>query len=227
MTITEQVMPFNFRGEIVLQTEIPVYNSTYSTPIINLIDKGLNFQYNGIQPLLKTTNVFYDNLSSILSYYAYLALGFDYDSFSLYGGDLYFNKAYEVFSSLQANVVNDDGWRVDGAVRRNRYWLIENLLNPKLRPFRQSFYEYHRLCLDVMHLEVERPRAILLSALTTIGQANIEYPTTYLITMFGDTKKDEIVEIFLSGDIGQKNKVVNIMVGMDASKQNVYKKLQQ
>ena len=222
LTITEEVQSNVFKAELVVQTERPVYNSTYSSPLINLIDKNVSFTFNGLQPLLKTTNTFYDNLSSILSFYVYYIMGMDYDSFSLNGGEPHFLKAQEIITSLPSNYVRDDGWKNDGGGRRNRYWLIENILNPRMRQFRQAFYEYHRLSLDKMYDEPDKSRAVMLSALTSIGQANLEYPNTYLIQMFGDAKKDEVVEIFKLGDKGQKIKVKGIMVGMDASKTEKY-----
>ncbi|HMU01988.1 MAG TPA: DUF4835 family protein [Saprospiraceae bacterium] len=222
LTITSEPQPNVFTAELILQTERPVFNSSYSSPILNLIDKNVSFSFSGLQPLLKTTNTFYDNLSSILSYYAYLTIGSDYDSFSLNGGELMFNKAQEIITSLPSNMVRDDGWKNDSGSKRNRYWMIENILNPRMRQFRQAFYEYHRLCLDKMFDDPDKSRAVLLSTLTSIGQANIEYPNSVLLQRFGDAKKDEIVEIFKIGDKGQKTKVSAIMVGIDASKKEKY-----
>jgi Domain of unknown function (DUF4835) len=222
LTITSEPQPNLFTAELILQTERPVFNSSYSSPILNLIDKNVTLNFTGLQPLLKTTNTFYDNLSSILSYYAYLTIGCDYDSFSLNGGELMFNKAQEIITSLPSNMVRDEGWKNDGGSKRNRYWMIENMLNPRMRQYRQAFYEYHRLCLDKMYDDPDKSRAVLLSTLTSIGQANIEYPNSVLLQRFGDAKKDEIVEIFKIGDKGQKTKVSAIMVGIDASKKEKY-----
>lgn len=222
LTITSEPQPNLFTAELILQTERPVFNSSYSSPILNLIDKNVTLNFTGLQPLLKTTNTFYDNLSSILSFYAYLTIGCDYDSFSLNGGELMFNKAQEIITSLPSNMVRDEGWKNDGGSRRNRFWMIENILNPRMRQYRQAFYEYHRLCLDKMYDDPDKSRAVLLSTLTSIGQANIEYPNSVLLQRFGDAKKDEIVEIFKIGDKGQKTKVSAIMVGIDASKKEKY-----
>jgi hypothetical protein len=222
ITITEEVQPTIFKAEIVFQSERPVFNSTYSSPMISVIDKNVTFAFNGLNPILKTTNTFYDNLSAIVSFYAYYALGVDYDSFRINGGEPYFQRCMDVITSLPANYTNDEGWKNDGAGRRNRYWLTENVLNPRLRQFRQAYYEYHRLSLDKMFDEPDKSRAILLSAITSMGQANIDYPNTYLMQMFSDTKKDEIVEIFKIGDKGQKTKVKTIMVGIDPSRSDKY-----
>lgn len=212
----------SFKAELVFQTERPVYSASYSTPIISLIDKSVSFTYNDLLPLNKTNTTFYDNLSSIVSFYAYIALGMDYDSFSINGGEKYFQKAQEIYTSLPGNWALDDGWKNDGGGRRNRYWLIENILNPRMRQFRQAFYEYHRLSLDKMYADADKSRAVMLSALTAIGQADLEYKGNYLIQIFGDAKKDEIVEIFKQADKGQKSKVKTIMVGMDFTKTEKY-----
>lgn len=225
ITITGEIAPTVFSSEIVLQTERPVYNSTYSSPMVNMIDKRMNFTWTGLQPLLKTTNTFYDNLSAILSYYSYVVIGLDYDSFSLNGGEPYFQKAQEIITSLPSNYVRDDGWKNDDPFKRNRFWLIKNILDPTMRQFRQAFYEYHRLAMDKMFEEPDRSRAVLLSALTSMSQADKDNPNTYLIQVFGDTKKDEIVEIFKIADKGQKTKVKTLMVGMDASKSQKYEVL--
>jgi hypothetical protein len=225
LVITEEPSPGVFKGEITLQTERPVYQTIYRSRLINLIDNHVNFIYTGQLPLNKTTTIFIDNLSSIISYYAYVVIGLDKDSFSAYGGEDQFKRAQEIISSLAANVTNDSGWKLDGATKRNRYWLVNNLLHPRMRPFRQAFYEYHRLCLDKMTEDVEKARAIMLSTLTSVGQVEIDYPTTMLIQVFGDTKKDEIIEIFKVADRGSKNKVKTIMVGLDAFKKDKYNAL--
>ncbi|MCE2788518.1 MAG: DUF4835 family protein [Saprospiraceae bacterium] len=225
LTITEELQANVFKAEMVWQSERPVFNSAYSTPLISLIDKNVSFTWTGLNPLLKTTNTFYDNLSAILSFYVYYTLGMDYESFAQNGGEAHFVSAQGIINSLPSNYVRDDGWKNDGSTRRNRYWLMENVLNPRMRQFRQAFYEYHRLSLDKMYEDTDKSRAIMLSALTSIGQSNIEYPDTYLIQMLGDTKKDEIIEIFKMGDKGQKSKVKAIMVGMDKAKGDKYEVL--
>ncbi len=222
LTITEELQANVFKAELVWQSERPVFQSSYSSPLISLIDRNIAFTWTGLNPLLKTTNTFYDNLSAILSFYVYYTLGMDYDSFAQNGGEAHFVAAQGIINSLPSNYVRDDGWKNDGSTRRNRYWLVENILNPRMRQFRQAFYEYHRLSLDKMVEDADKSRAVMLSALTSFGQSNIEYPDTYLIQMLGDTKKDEIIEIFKMGDKGQKTKVKAIMVGMDKAKGDKY-----
>lgn len=214
-----------FAGELIFQTQRPVFNSSYDSPIINLLDRNIAFKYTGVEPILKTTSVYYDNLSSIISYYMYIALALDYDSFSLYGGSSYLELAKEVTGSLPSAVAFDEGWRVDSATKKNRYFILENLLNPNFRPFRQAFYEYHRLAMDNMSTDPARSRAMILSVLGNIGQADADSPNSMIIQVFGDTKRFEIIDVFKVADKGQRTKVTDIMVGMDKAKRNDYKVL--
>lgn len=107
MNIINELDPTTFEAEIIFQTSRPVYNSNYETTIINFIDKNINFKYTGIEPILKTTNTFYDNLSSIISFYCYMTLAMDFDSFSMFGGDPYLEMAREVITSLPSNYAFD------------------------------------------------------------------------------------------------------------------------
>jgi hypothetical protein len=222
ITITAENTLGNMEAEMIVQSERPVYGSSYKSPMITWIDKNIDFTWNGQTPFVKTQNVFVDNLSAIMSYYAYLLIGIDMDSFSTYGGDALFKKAQDIITSLPPNFLLNNGWRKDGGTKKNRFWLIENLLHPRMKQYRQAFYEYHRVCLDKLADDAERSRAIMLSSLTSIGQVDVEYPNSMLIQIFGDTKKDEIIEIFKVADRGSKIKVKTIMVGLDASKKDKY-----
>lgn len=212
ITVTEELSSSAFLADISLKTSRPVYNSDYKTPLINLQDKSVSFSYLPGQPIQKSDRAFIDNLSSTLSFYAYIALGYDYDSFSLYGGEDYFQAAREVFNNLPNGLKRDDpSWSNVGVNGRSKYFLIENIQSPRLRPFRQVFYEYHRLSLDNMWEDPEKSRAVLLSSLGLIEDLNQAYPYSYFLQSFGDAKHNELVEIFKAGDQGQKAKLRALM----------------
>jgi hypothetical protein len=227
LIITEESAPGLFKAELIVKADRPVFNSNYTTSTLSLIDNSVNFRYDGVQPVLKTNSNFFDNLSSVLSYYAYVIIGIDKDTFSSLGGDSEFRLAFEIINTLAPNFRDDPGWDNKSGNRRNRYWLIENIQSPTLRPVRQAIYEYHRVCLDKMMEDVEKGRAIMLSALTSIGQANLEYPNAMLLQLFGDAKYEEITEIYRVADKGQKTKVRAIMVGLDKTKTEKYRVLEQ
>lgn len=222
LIITEETPDRVYKAELSIQTERPVYYSTYVTPILNIKDNFIVFPFNEMSVLQKTSSTFYDNLSSILSFYAYMVIGIDYDSFKVNSGDGFYKKAYDVVQGLPTGFQGDEGWKLDQSSKKNRYWMVENALSPNFRQFRQAFYEYHRQGLDKMYSEPDKSRAVVLSALTSIGQGNLDYPNGYLTQIFSDAKKDEIIEIFKVADKGQKEKVKTIMTGIDISRNRDY-----
>ena len=226
ITINEELSNNAFSSEISIQASRPVYNSDYSTPILNYYDKGVVFSFFPGQIIQLSEKSFNDNLSSTLSFYAYLILGYDYDSFSLFGGEPYFQSAMSVFNNLPLGLKADDvTWTNRGINGRSKYFLLENMLHSKMRPFRQMFYEYHRLALDNMWNDVEKNRAIMLSSLGTITDLQSAYPNSFLLQVFGDTKHIEVVEIFKAADSGQKRKVKEVMVLTSPSLVNRYESL--
>jgi hypothetical protein len=226
MNITNEVNPTTFEAEIILQTSRPVYGSGYETQMISYIDKFVTFNYTGIEPILKTTNTFYDNLSSILSFYCYMTLAVDFDSFSLVGGEPYLDMAREVIGGLPSGVAFDRGWTKDTGNKRNRYYFFENMTHPAFRPYREAFYDYHRMGLDKISEDDAKSRAVIMSSLLNMGQADAAYPNSMIIQMFGNAKKTEIIEIFKIADRGMRGRVIETMVKMDKSKAGDYRALE-
>lgn len=226
MNITNEVNPTTFEAEIILQTSRPVYGSGYETQMISYIDKFVTFNYTGIEPILKTTNTFYDNLSSILSFYCYMTLAVDFDSFSLVGGEPYLDLAREVIGGLPSGVAFDRGWTKDTGNKRNRYYFFENMTHPAFRPYREAFYDYHRMGLDKISEDDAKSRAVIMSSLLNMGQADAAYPNSMIIQMFGNAKKTEIIEIFKIADRGMRGRVIETMVKMDKSKAGDYRALE-
>jgi hypothetical protein len=180
--------------------------------------------YEEYQQLEDSRDIFNDNLSSVLSYYAYLILGYDYDSFSELGGDRYFRIAQSIINTIPPGVQSqDNGWSSLGN-KANRYWIVENMQSPKMRPYREAMYKYHRLGLDLMHSDKVEATAVLVEALTTIDDVRASYPNTIALQMFSNAKSDEIIEIFKGADRMDKSKVMQVMRKLDianASKYNV------
>lgn len=215
INIKEDLSTNTFVADFLVSSARPVYNSNYYSPTIKLIDKAVSFSYEQYGPLFNNASSFSDNLSAILSYYAYVILGIDYDTFSPLGGETYFQIAQSIVNSIPPSVSSSDGaWTAIGS-RRNRYWLIENLLNPRVKPYRQAMYDYHRRSLDDMHKDPDRSRAVMLSSMTSIGDVNDNFPKSMILKLFSDTKRQEIVDIFDVASQGEKDKVYNIMTEID------------
>jgi len=223
LTIQEELSPTSFKADLAIQASRPVYGATYETRMLNHLDKEVTFSYEQFQPLIYSKNVFNDNLSSILAFYVYIILGMDYDSFSLFGGDEHYQTAQEILNTVPQNVASSAaGWRsVEG--NRNRYWIMENILSPRVRPLRQGLYEYHRQGLDMMANDVNTGRAIILQALEEVDKVNQSYPNAMIVQMFSNAKSDEIVEIFKRGTRQEQDRVVQIMTKVDATNASKYR----
>ena len=222
-TIVEEKSNNSFVADIIVQSERPVFNSIYVTPMLNYIDKGFKFNYDLLQPIQRSDNVYIDQLSSLLTYYVYVILAFDYDSFSSLGGEDHWRAAQNVISAIPSGITNNTGWDSGSTnVRKNRYWLTENMLNPKVRLYRQSMYDYHRLGLDTMYDNPARARIVMLNAVMSYGEVNSNYTNSMVMRMLADSKRDEMIEVFKVGDKGQKSKVRSTMVKIDPTQADKY-----
>lgn len=225
LTIREEVSATSFRADLNIQSTRPVYGSNYETALLTHVDKDVDFTYEQFQPLEYSKNVFNDNLSSILSFYIYIILGLDYDSFAPLGGEDYFQSAQDILTTVPPNVTDQvKGWRsLDG--NRNRYWIIENILTPRVRTMREAIYEYHRMGLDFMHDEPEKGRTSIMRALEEIERVGRSYPNSMIIQMFFNAKRKELVEIFKGGSRTEKTRAVQIMSKLDAANAIEYRKI--
>ena len=176
LTISKENDNNVFEGELAIQATRPVYGSGYETPLISHLDKDILFAYEQNQPIefLKdaTDN---QNLSALFAYYVYIILGMDYDSFSQYGGDQQFATAEKIVTNIQNSNTNSTlGWRpADGGKSRNRYWVIENMLNPRVKPFRAAMYNYYRNGLDVFASNPDQAKASIMQALEDIDKVSV------------------------------------------------------
>ncbi|MFT4666973.1 MAG: hypothetical protein ACI8YQ_004159 [Polaribacter sp.] len=223
LNITDELSANEFKGDLIIQSSRPVYGGDYQSVVVSNVDKGVQFTYEPFQPVQFSENLFIDNLSSVLSFYAYVIIGMDFDTFSPFGGDDYFQAANDIVNIVPNNLTSKyRGWRsLDG--NQNRYWVIENLLNPRMRPIRQSLYDYHRLGLDTMHEDVETGKNVMLKAIEAVGKVNKAQANSMLVTMFADAKSSEIIEVFKEGTSQQKALVQKVMGRMDPANSNKYR----
>ena len=215
INIKEDLSTNTFVADFFVSTSRPIYKSNYYSPTLKWRDNNVTFSYEQFGPLFNNASSFTDNLSAILTYYAYVILGTDYDTFAPLGGDRFYQVAQSIVNNIPTNVTNlDRAWQPIGT-NRNRYWLIENVLNSRVKPYRQAIYDYHRRSLDEMEKDPERSRAVMLSAITSIGEVNRTFPNSMILKLFSDVKRDEILEVFAIASQGEKDKVYNIMSDID------------
>jgi len=225
MTIEEELSQTSFRANIAIQSTRPIFGSSEETPLLNHVDKDIVFTYEQFQPIVFSRNLFQDNLSSLLGFYANLIIGLDYDSFSPLGGEEYFQAAQEVLTNIPQNLTSTyPGWRqLDG--NRNRYWIIENLTSPRVRDFRQAMYKYHREGLDSMSEDPDNARTIIAETINTVKNVNRNYPNSMIMQMFANCKRKELIEIMKKGDRKQKDDFFKVMVRVDAANASEYAKV--
>ena len=222
LTIEEELSQTSFRANLAIQSTRPIYGSTEETPLLNHVDKNVIFNYEPFQPIVFSKNLFQDNLSALLGFYVNVILGMDYDSFSPFGGDPFFQTAQDIITSIPQSAASSyPGWRqIDG--NRNRYWMIENLTSPRIKDYRMAMYKYHREGLDNMHIDSNAGRSTILEAINTIKSVNRNYPSSMILQMFANSKRGELIEIFKNGTRIEKDEFFKVMVRVDASNANEY-----
>ena len=227
LTLNEQIGSDEFRGSIQVQSRRPVFGTSYSTTMLNIVDNNLQFRYIEFDQLEFSETRHSSNLTSILAYYAYIILGFDYDSFSYLGGTDYLQKADRIVINAQNGADGERGWKAYEGNRKNRYWLSENLQNPKYRPIREVNYKYHRLGLDRMSDKIVEGRSEIADLLTNIQKVFREKPDPYmyLLQVFFDAKSEELVNIFSGSFPAEKTRVVNILNEIDNSNVSKYNRI--
>jgi len=223
INVTEERSATQFKADLQILSSRPIFGTTDNTPVLNHQDKDFLFEYEQFQPLEFSRNQYQNNLMAVISFYAYIIIGMDYDSFSPLGGEQYFQTAQEIMNTIPPNVASVyKGWRsVDS--NRNRYWIIENIMSPRMRDYRQAMYDYHRQGLDMAHKDLSTGRAVMNTALQSVNAALKSYPRAMIIQMFANAKSEEIIDIFKGGTPNEKNDVIAVMQKVDASKASKYR----
>lgn len=184
-----------YTATITVQSSRLVYNSTYSTPILNYNDKDFSFNYTEFQPLLFNPAEFESNLVSVISFYSYIILGIDADTFVPSGGNSFFETAQNISNVAQQSGYK--GWSLSDGLT-SRYFLVNDLLSPVYEDLRESSLQYHT-GLDLMTQDLKAAKEKIKLSLLNVGKLNTVKPNAFLTRVFFDAKSDEIVSIFSGG----------------------------
>ncbi len=187
----------NFEATLQVQSSRPVFNSTLSTPVLNINDKNFTFRFIEFENLIYDQNSFSSNLVSVLAFYANLVIGLDQDSFSEFGGTEYFQIASNIVNVAQSSGFK--GWNQSEGNNNNRNFLISDILSNTFSPFRISLYQYHRLGLDLMSEDVKKGKEGVIKGINALAEIQKVRPNALLTRTFFDAKTDEIVSIFSGG----------------------------
>lgn len=184
-----------FTATIQVQSSRPVFNSSYSSPVLNYNDKDFNFRYTEFENLIFSPTTFDSNLVSVIAFYSYMILGMDADTFVAESGNSYFEIAQNISNVAQQG--GSKGWsQSDG--NQNRYFLINDILSPAFKQVRQTMFEYHT-GLDLMSQDLKASKEKIKESLIDLGKLNTSRPNAFLTRVFFDAKSDEIVSIFSGG----------------------------
>ena len=218
--------PNVYKATLTIQSGRPVFNSSYVSPMINYQDNDVVFKYVEFQQLefndtrVSGTDPLVSNLTAVFAYWIDMILGFDYDSFSMRGGNVYFQKAQNIVNNAPEGR-NISGWKAfDGT--RNRYWLAENLLNAKYSLFHEAIYDYYRLGMDKLYDQEAVGRTAILNVLSLLNTFNTENTATMILPFFFQAKTQELIQIFSKASSQDKAKALDFLKRLDPTSSNKY-----
>lgn len=216
-----------YKASLTIQAARPVYNSSYGSPIINYKDDDIFFKYIEFQQLdfnenrVTGTDPYASNLTALFAYYAYMIIAFDYDSYALKGGDLYFQKAQNIVNNApDSRGIN--GWKAfDGL--RNRYWLVENMMNSRYAIMHDVYYNYYRLCFDKMYEDEAAARSELLNVLNLLDNFISDNPNKMINQFFFQGKATELIKVFSKSVQQDKIRASSLLQKLDITNAARYK----
>lgn len=215
--------PGTYAGSLQIQVSRPAFNSSYNTTLMNFQDDDITFQYSRNAVLIYAPNQYRDNLTSVLAFYAYYILGMDYDSFSMKGGTPYFNEAQQIVSLAQAS--SAPGWKSNEQGKRNRFYLVDNILHQLFEPLRECNYEYHRKGIDKLYDDKAAARKSIYEALNKLNKVVATRPNSINLLNFCQSKLVEIKNLYADADPKEKNDVVNLLKRLDPANSERYQEI--
>ena len=192
-------------GDLQIQSTRPVYNSSYTTTLINFKDTKISFLYQENEPLVFNEMEMQSNLTAILNFWAYMIIAIDFDSFGLEGGEPYYEKAANVVRLAQSS--GETGWKMFED-DKNRSAVLSAYTDKTTSLIRTIIYNYHRMGLDQMVTSVDKGRQVITQALTVdLKKIYDASPMSVSLSMFKDAKLDEIVNIYSKANQTERDNV--------------------
>lgn len=196
------------KGDLQVQLSRPVFNSNYTTTLLNFKDSKIEFDYREGEPLIFNENTWTNNLTGILDFYAYLFLALDFDSFSPKGGQIFYDKAATVVQRAQSS--GETGWK-PFEDNKNRSAVLSAFSDNRNSEIRNLLYQYHRKGLDEMVASPEKGRSIITESLLSLKRINEYSPMSVGLSIFRDSKLDELVSLYSRAPLSEKEKAYQIL----------------
>jgi len=221
ITITDRLGSEDFKATLNLVLSRPVLNTAYNSVLFNYIEKDFQFRYVEHQPLDFSEGTYSSNLTSTIAFYINMFLGIEFDTFSSKGGTPFFEKAQSIVNAAQN--AQEPGWKGFES-DKNRYWLVENYLNPSNSGIRDFLYKYHRLGLDEMYDKVDLGRSAVTESLNDLKSVYDAKPDLMALQLILDAKRDEFVNIYSDTRVPPMEKVAvqNLLKEIDPANTSKY-----
>ena len=205
------------KGDLQIQSQRPVYNSAYTTTLINFRDTKVDFTFETGQQLDYSQLEMKDNLTAILNFWAFMIIAIDFDSFELNGGDPYYEQAAQIVRLAQNTA--ETGWKAFED-NTNRSAVLSAFTDKQTSPIRQMLYDYHRMGLDQMVVTVDKGRSTITHTLENLAKIYDVAPMSVCLTMFKDAKLDELINIYSKANMTEKETVYEMLYQVYPSETN-------
>lgn len=211
-------------GDLQIQSQRPVFNSSYTTAVINFRDTKVKFFYETGQQLVFSEMEMEDNLTAILNFWAYMIIAMDFDTFELNGGDPYYERAAQIVRLAQS--AGESGWKAFED-NTNRSAVLSAYTDNATAPIRQILYDYHRMGLDQMALTVDKGRSAITHTLENLAKIYDVSPMSVCLTMFKDAKLDELINVYSKANMTEKETVYEMLYQVYPSETNRLDKIKE
>ena len=224
INVSKKISSDEYEASIQIQSTRPVYGTSFKTPLFNYLDNNFRFKYLEYQSLEFSESTHISNLTSVLAFYVNIILGLDFASFSEYGGNEYFSIAQRIVNNAQNTP--EAGWKAFES-DKNRYWLVNDLLDPRYEDFHTSIYSYHRLGLDLLAEEPDDARFEITESIEALKSIYRNNSSAFILKIFFDAKADEIVNIYSEAFPNEKARIVKTLLEIDPSNSTKYQLITQ
>lgn len=197
------------KGDLQVQSTRPVYNSSYTTTLLNFKDSKIDFEYHEGDPLVFTVNSMENQITAILNFYAYLILALDFDSFGPRGGEAFWERLQQIVQMAQSS--GETGWKAFEDTKNRSAVLSAFTEGRNGEGLRDMLYDYHRKGLDQMALSVDKGRGVITESLSAIKNLYDQQPMSVALSMFKDAKLDELVNVYSKAPADERTKVYDML----------------
>ena len=211
-------------GDIQVQATRPAYNASYTTNLINFRDSKVEFTYSEGEPLTFNETNMESQLTAILNFYAYMIIAIDTDSFAPRGGEAAWDRVKTIVQQAQSS--GETGWRAFED-NKNRAAVLGAYTDPSTQQLRDMVYKYHREGIDQMSVSPDKGRAAITESLETLKNIYNVAPMSVGLSMFRDSKLDELVNVYTKGSQEERDRVVEILSSLYPTDQDRIQKIKE